>query len=65
MQPRCHMQRTGCIYLEPSIISNNDEKKLVLVYMSSFPGFYGEGETTAIARSNAAAMRPCTITFEV
>jgi len=29
----------------PSIVSNNDEKKLVLVYMSSFPGFYGdEGE---------------------
>src|SRR5215468_1643594 len=31
---------------------NDDEKKLVAVYMSSFPGFYGdEGETTAIARS--------------
>jgi hypothetical protein len=48
------MQLTVCIHLELSIVSNNDEKKLVLVYMSSFPGFYGhEGEIAAIARSNA------------
>jgi hypothetical protein len=34
--------------------NNDDDKKLGLVYMSSFPGIYGEDETTAIARSNAA-----------